>query len=91
MKNTPLVFAVMSAFLSTAALAHNPPTPPGMEKCYGIAKARNNQCGTKSHMCATLSKKDKDPEAWILLPKGVCDKIADSATVAPAAHIETEK
>jgi len=51
-----------------------------MEKCYGIAKARHNQCGTNSHMCATLSKKDRDPEAWIFLPKGTCDKIVGGST-----------
>jgi uncharacterized membrane protein len=84
MKNKNLVLAVVTAFLSAEltipAMAHNPTPPPGMEKCYGITKARQNQCGTKTHMCATLSKKDNDPEAWIFLPKGSCDKIVGGST-----------
>jgi len=84
MKNKNLMYAVVTAFLSievsVSAMAHNPAAPPDKEKCYGIAKSRQNQCGTKSHMCATLSKQEKDPEAWILLPKGTCDKIAGSST-----------
>jgi uncharacterized membrane protein len=80
MNKKNLVFAVATAFLSGEVMAHNAPTPPGMEKCYGISKSRSNECGTKSHMCATLSKKDKDPEAWIFLPKGACNKIVGGTT-----------
>ncbi|HVV69454.1 MAG TPA: DUF2282 domain-containing protein [Gammaproteobacteria bacterium] len=84
MKNKKLILAVVAVFTSAGttipALAHNPTPPPGMEKCYGIAKARQNQCGTKSHACGGLSKKDRDPEAWIFLPKGSCDKIAGGST-----------
>jgi len=38
--------------LATSALA-GPVTPkPGQEKCYGIAKAGQNDCGTAKHACA---------------------------------------
>lgn len=47
-----------------------------MEKCYGIAKAGRNDCGTNSHACAGESKVERDKQAWILVPTGTCDKIA---------------
>lgn len=47
----------------------------GMEKCYGIVKAGQNDCGTASHMCAGESTVDNDQEAWISVPKGLCNRI----------------
>jgi uncharacterized membrane protein len=46
------------------------------EKCAGIAKAGKNDCGTSTNSCAATIKMDRDAEAWILVPKGTCDKIA---------------
>lgn len=45
------------------------------EKCQGIVKAGMNDCGTSKHACAGASKVDNDPEEWIKLPKGTCEKI----------------
>jgi uncharacterized membrane protein len=45
------------------------------EKCQGIVKAGMNDCGTSKHSCASLAKVDNDPEEWIKMPKGTCDKI----------------
>ncbi len=49
---------------------------PEVEKCAGIAKAGKNDCGTSKSSCAASVKTDRDAEAWVLLPKGTCDKIA---------------
>ncbi len=46
-----------------------------VEKCFGVAKAGKNDCATKSHSCAGMSKTDNDPESWIFLPAGVCEKL----------------
>lgn len=48
----------------------------GMEKCMGIVKAGMNDCGTSQHACAAQAKVDNDPEEWIYMPEGTCDKIA---------------
>jgi uncharacterized membrane protein len=45
------------------------------EKCYGIVKVGKNDCGTKKHSCAGVSKVDNAPDEWVFLPKGVCEKI----------------
>ena len=46
------------------------------EKCAGIVKAGKNDCGTSKSACAGTSKVDRDPEAWIIVPKGTCERIA---------------
>ncbi|PTB17948.1 hypothetical protein C9I57_25880 [Trinickia symbiotica] len=46
------------------------------EKCAGIAKAGKNDCGTSTNSCAATVKVDRDAEAWVLVPKGTCSKIA---------------
>jgi uncharacterized membrane protein len=45
------------------------------EKCYGVAKAGKNDCGTSSHACAGQSKVDNDPVEWKYVPKGECEKM----------------
>lgn len=47
------------------------------EKCYGIAKAGQNDCGnlTGSHSCAGQSKTDNAPEEWKYVEKGTCAKL----------------
>jgi uncharacterized membrane protein len=46
------------------------------EKCAGIVKGGQNDCGTSQGACAGTVKQDKHPEAWIYVPKGTCAKIA---------------
>lgn len=67
-----LVALGLASGAATAAAA-----PKGdSEKCAGIAKAGHNDCGTSMSACAGTSKADRDPEAWILVPKGTCERIA---------------
>ncbi|MCP4702400.1 MAG: DUF2282 domain-containing protein [Gammaproteobacteria bacterium] len=47
----------------------------GFEKCKGIAKAGMNDCGTSKHACAGQAKTDGDPNEWIYVPIGTCEKI----------------
>ena len=44
------------------------------EKCYGVAKAGQNDCGTAKHACAAQGAKvDKDPTEWKYVDKGTCE------------------
>ncbi len=47
-----------------------------MEKCYGVVKAGKNDCKTATNSCQGHAEKDNDPNAFIAVPKGTCDKIA---------------
>ena len=44
-------------------------------KCTGIAKKGQNDCGANGHACAGKAAKDNDPNEWIYVPEGVCQKI----------------
>lgn len=57
------------------------------EKCAGVVKAGKNDCGTSKSSCAGTAKADRDPEAWIFVPKGTCEKIAGgTVTTSKDAH-----
>ncbi len=46
----------------------------GKEKCYGIAKAGQNDCAnlSGSHSCAGQSKVDMGADEWKYVAKGTC-------------------
>ena len=73
---------IASAIAATAALpviatAGPAPTPSFQaEKCYGINAAAKNDCAaTGSHSCAGEAKRAQDPNSWIYVPTGSCQKI----------------
>lgn len=70
----------------TASVAHAavPDQPKVWEKCAGIAKAGQNDCGAldKSHGCAGQAKMDNDDNEWVYVPKGTCTKITGGKVIA---------
>ena len=50
------------------------------EKCYGVAKAGQNDCGTDKHACAGQGKVDKDPTEWKYVAKGKCESMGGKTT-----------
>lgn len=46
------------------------------EKCYGVAKAGQNDCASAngSHSCAGQATVDNDKNEWKSVPKGTCLK-----------------
>lgn len=57
----------------------------GQEKCAGVIKAGHNDCATSHNACHSHATVDSDPETWIFLPKGTCEKIT-GAHVTTAAN-----
>lgn len=49
--------------------------PNNYIKCYGVAAAGKNDCGTKTTACAGSVKVAKSPEGWVTALKGVCEKV----------------
>jgi uncharacterized membrane protein len=52
------------------------------EKCAGIVKAGQNDCGTSKHSCSGQAAQDGDKEEWIYVPAGTCAKIVGGTVVA---------
>jgi len=74
--------------LSVQTMAGVPDQPAEWEKCAGIAKAGQNDCGALdgSHGCAGQAKQDNLDIEWVYVPKGTCEKITGGvvAAVKPA-------
>ncbi|SON57746.1 putative integral membrane protein [Hartmannibacter diazotrophicus] len=77
--------AAIATLGATAAVA-GPAAQPGytFEKCYGIAKAGQNDCQTATHSCAGTATSDGQGDSWIYVPAGTCAKIAGSAMMPKA-------
>ena len=70
--------------LGFSAISHEAMAKEGFEKCTGVVKAGMNDCGTSKHACAGQATVDGDPEEWVYVPEGTCEKIAGGTVKAPA-------
>jgi uncharacterized membrane protein len=73
-------FVVSSALASVLALGLASPAAAQekhKEKCYGIAKAGQNDCANLSgtHTCAGESKVDNSPDDWKYVAQGTCKSL----------------
>jgi uncharacterized membrane protein len=79
MKNAKLIaHSALASLFAVGVLATSQPVEAGkkkMEKCYGIVKAGQNDCQTSNSACAGTAEVDNKPTAFIVLPKGTCEKI----------------
>jgi uncharacterized membrane protein len=68
-----LASVLAMGLLSTASAAEE----KGKEKCYGIAKAGQNDCANVSgtHSCAGQNKVDNGADEWKYVAKGTCAKL----------------
>jgi len=73
-QNLLIAVALSSLMGSGIAAAADTAAPAKMEKCFGVAKAGQNDCASKSggHSCAGQSKKDMSPNDWKNVPAGTC-------------------
>jgi uncharacterized membrane protein len=51
-------------------------------KCFGINAAYKNDCKSADHSCAGQDAKARDPGTFVLVPAGVCQKIAGGSLTA---------
>ncbi len=74
--------AFVIGVLSVAASAEPVGDPSAnFEKCYGIAKAGQNDCQTATHSCAGMSKQNADGASWLYVPKGTCKKLVGASLI----------
>ena len=72
--NQRTMIAAAAASLMSLALVAAPAAAQEKEKCFGIAKAGQNDCASISgvHSCAGQSKVDMDKGEWKYVAKGTC-------------------
>ncbi len=72
--NQRAMIAAAAASLMSLALVAAPAAAQEKEKCFGIAKAGQNDCASISgvHSCAGQSKVDMDKGEWKYVAKGTC-------------------
>ena len=78
----------LAALAVSIALSTAPALAAGdKEKCYGIAKAGQNDCAAPdgSHSCAGQAKVDKAANEWKYVAKGTCEK--QGGKTKPAASM----
>ena len=75
------VVQTLSIVVASAAIA-SPAMAASKEKCYGVAKAGHNDCATKTTSCAGTSTEDNQWDAFIALPKGMCERLAGGSLTA---------
>lgn len=93
-KMTALALAV--AAVTTISATDAQAKKQDHEKCYGVAKAGQNDCAgtghncagkthtcaTKPHSCAGMSAHDGDRAEWVYTPKGLCEKLVGGSLKA---------
>lgn len=84
MKKLMTAGLVASAVSLAIVGAHDANAAKGKEKCYGVVKAGNNDCADANgkHSCVGYSKKDGDPNEWVSVPAGLCEKLVGGSLVA---------
>lgn len=88
MKNRSLIAsAAISSLLALGlATSANAAQDGAKEKCYGVAKAAQNDCAANGHSCQGQAKADNDPAEWKYVTKGECEP-AGGKTSAPGSSM----
>jgi uncharacterized membrane protein len=73
---TLLTLGVVSASIPASA------ADKAVEKCFGVAKKGQNDCGTAAHSCSGKAKADNDPVEWKNVPQGTCEKLGGKLAAA---------
>lgn len=84
-----LALAGLFALGPASALAQD----KGQEKCWGVAKAGQNDCGSNktSHSCAGQSKKDYDPNDFKVVKAGTCIQMGGSLKQGEPGKLAKER
>ena len=74
MNQRRIVSSALASALALGLIGSVAAQDKAKERCYGIAKAGQNDCAnlSGSHSCAGQAKVDADPGEWRYVAKGTC-------------------
>jgi uncharacterized membrane protein len=77
MTQRAMIAAAAASLMSLALIAAPAHAADEKEKCFGVAKAGQNDCASISgvHSCAGQSKVDMDKGEWKYVAKGTCKEM----------------
>ncbi len=84
MRNSNLLHAAMTSLLAIGAasvVTSVSAEDAKQEQCAGVIKAGKNDCATSTNACHGHVSTDSDPEAWIYVPVGTCERIVGAHVV----------
>jgi uncharacterized membrane protein len=86
MKHKLLLATALASVVAAGISTNTYAADPNKEKCYGVAKAGQNDCVNMAgtHSCAGQAKTDRDVGEWKLVAKGTC------ATLGGLSHAEAK-
>lgn len=78
--------ALVGVCAVNASTASAAPAKASKEKCYGVAKAGQNDCASAdgSHSCSGQATLDKDANDWKYVAKGTCKKVGGKLATVKA-------
>lgn len=78
MNKSLVTAAIAGAFAITAlGLSQAQAQDEDLEKCYGVVKAGKNDCAGPGHTCQGQAKTDADPNEFVLIPAGTCERLVN--------------
>lgn len=86
-KRLALVAAALAGICATTGAAAHEAPAGDKEKCYGVAKAGQNDCASSdgAHSCAGQAATDNMPTEWTYVAKGTCEKTGGALKPVKAA------
>lgn len=80
-KSTFLIHSAIASLIAVSSLtATQAVAADGKDKCYGVAKKGQNDCGTANHGCHGKAVADNLPDEWKYVPKGTCEQMGGKLT-----------
>ncbi len=92
MNHRLVVSSALASVLALGLLAPATAQDKAKEKCYGIAKAGQNDCANLAgtHSCAGQAKADNDPGEWKYVAKGTCKEMKGLSADEAKAKMKTK-
>ena len=88
-----IVSSALASALALGLVSQVAAQDKGKEKCFGIAKAGQNDCAnlSGSHSCAGQSKVDAGADEWKYVAKGTCKDMKGMTEAEAEAKAKTKK
>ena len=91
-KSNLLIHSAIASLIAVSSLtATQSVAADGKEKCYGVAKKGQNDCGTAKHSCSGEAAADNLPEEWKYVAKGTCEQVGGKLAAMKDDEMKKEK